>query len=118
MERCIECTRLALFLSSSLMHSIMYLFLSIILSHIGISLLGFYSELAYIINKPNKTIGVFRHTNYRGEIITQIRNKEIRKRCNKTLPNKSFTNNLRPIHVNLRSKKLKINKRELCVNGT
>lgn len=37
-ERCLEWTRLALFLSSSLIHSIMFLFLSMILSHIAISL--------------------------------------------------------------------------------
>ena len=37
-ERCRECTRFALFFSSSLMHSMMYLFLIIILSHTGISL--------------------------------------------------------------------------------
>ena len=37
-DLCLECTRFALFLSSSLMHSMMYLFLSMILSHIGMSL--------------------------------------------------------------------------------
>src|SRR5574344_784669 len=37
-DLCLECTRLALFLSSSLIHSIIYLFLNRILSHIGISL--------------------------------------------------------------------------------
>ena len=37
-DRCRECTRLALFLSNSLIHSMMYLFLSMILSYIGISL--------------------------------------------------------------------------------
>ncbi len=37
-ERCLECTMFALFFSSSLMHSMMYLFLSMILSHMGMSL--------------------------------------------------------------------------------
>ena len=37
-ERCRECTRFALFFSSSLMHSMIYLFLIIILSHTGMSL--------------------------------------------------------------------------------
>ena len=38
-DRCRECTRFALFFSSSLMHSMIYLFLSIILSHMGIKLI-------------------------------------------------------------------------------
>ncbi len=35
---CRECTRFAMFFNNSLMHSMMYLFRSIILSHIGMSL--------------------------------------------------------------------------------
>jgi len=35
---CCECTRFAMFFNNSLMHSMMYLFRSIILSHIGMSL--------------------------------------------------------------------------------
>ena len=42
-ERCRECTRFALFFSSSLMHSMIYLFLIIILSHAGIGLFFIHS---------------------------------------------------------------------------
>ena len=54
MGRCCECMRFALFFSNSLMHSMTYLFLCIILSHIGISLFFIFAFKS--VNKLNTLI--------------------------------------------------------------